>query len=86
MRDKKRVVLPSCREHNKPVAPPDFWEQVDALRPKTTQRPEGGFTLIEFQRKFDLSESKARRQLAKMVNEGKLVKQGVYYLVPNANL
>ena len=94
MRDSKRNVLAARRRHNesvkwqaswveaKPVAPPDLWHRLDALRPKEAVRPENSFTVTEYQKKFNLTEKKARNQVLKMIAEGKLVKQGVYYLIP----
>jgi hypothetical protein len=86
MRHKKGVVQLAPSGDNKPVAPPNLWEQLDALRPKEPVRPEGSFTATEYQRKFDITPGKAKVQLNRMLAEGKLVRQGIYYLVANANL
>jgi hypothetical protein len=82
LRDKKGTIQPAPGGDNKPVAPPDLWEKLDALRPKAPTRPKGGFTFTEFQRKFGLTEGKTRVELKNMMRGGKLVKQGVYYLIP----
>ena len=75
MRDSKRNVLAPGSGDNKPVAPPDIWEQMDALAP--SQRavpPHDSFTAEMFGERKGYCVAHARAILRELFKAGKLTR------------
>jgi hypothetical protein len=56
----------------KPVAPPDIWDQLNALEPKLVvmERPANSFTTAEFGERYGVSNRAAWGRLQLMKNKG----------------
>jgi HTH domain len=56
----------------KPVAPPDIWDQLNALEPKLVEmaRPENSFTTSEFAERYEVSNRAAWGRLQVMKTKG----------------
>lgn len=77
MPSKKKNLQTPKPEADPPVAPKDFWEQVDELHMAASQhtpppRPENSFTRLEYCQRYKCSPAMANRQIGKLRSAGKV--------------
>lgn len=75
---RQRAIPLTSSESNKPVAPADLWERLDAIVAAScvVVRPPNTFTVAEFGEKYNLLRDASLKRLQKLQQMGKVQKVG----------